>query len=59
MAKIKHREEIRKEEVIRAGTLFTYRGEELDLRKLMFALDCKRNGLSPWPDTPSNKAGAS
>ena len=61
MAKKFHTEETIKKVAVRAGKRITYQGKKLDLRELMFALYCRRNGLNPWNGTPltSNKGGAS
>ncbi len=61
MTESNHTEEISKEATVRAGERITYQGKELDLRKLVFALYCKRNGLNPWDGTrpTSEKGGVS
>ena len=54
-------EENSKKVAVRASKRITSHRKELDLRELMFALYCRRNGLNPWNGTPltSNKGGAS
>ena len=38
----------KKAATVREGVCVIYRGQKLDLRKLMFAMHCKRNGI-PLP----------
>ena len=56
-----HTEEVSKEATVRAGKRITYRGKELDLRELKFALYCRQGGFNPWDGIPptSKKGGAS
>ena len=46
-----HTAEISKEAAVRVGESITYQGKELDLRKLLFAIHCWQNGISPWNGT--------
>ena len=58
MAKNPHTEKTGKEVVVRAGEYIIYKGKKLDLRELMFALYCQRNGLNPWDEiSPTSKKG--
>ena len=51
----------KKAATVREGVCVIYRGQKLDLRKLMFAMHCVQNGVSPWDGSPltSKKGGAS